>query len=630
MTLLLLLYIRKDLERVFMYRNFTILLLTLVLSGCFWGEKKRLSILVIAIEYLGFNSFSCSTSEEQSDRDFSGFATFCEESVRFTHAFTPSVMSQASLASIMTARYPFEHGVWHNGSQYLSSHFKTVAEFAIEKGYRTSFFSGGPPIWRKSGLSQGFEVFEDNVKPSLIHPHRPVLKNIKEFLHWWQRVALNRPFFSVLYIPDLQFSEIATTNNAGEVRERTSTGQLKEIDESLSYLIKTLKNAGHWDQTTIFLVGLNARPKISRPGELETFSLYSDATQVALYIKPARKSRDLGLEWKIDKNVTLVDVGATLYDLLGVERSLLPKKNLEITSLKDVLEKPEVSWNQDRILMLESGWPQWRGISGSRFSLRKGYYFVLYDEQPKIFNTLIDRQEISPLSQKNPLYQFLQKDTLNYLQNNGFLPWVRLPSHLVEKLEVAKDIWSLSGRRKEEEVRQRLLLLSKRRSWDPQILGWKAIIALEEKNWKWLRSLGKNEKQNLWEYVAERNLGNKRHLSDRGCKAVFHYGTKYFKKSSRQECEDDLLLSLLKWVEAKDEKRRAEAQIKFLRKYIQEKIEQRIGQWNFVNGLNWDVDVNIPHEPLLADLFLALPQNARYASIIELKVSRKTSGTNFK
>ena len=596
-------------------------MLTLVLSGCGWGGKRQPSILVIAVEYLGYNSFTCGAGEEQNDRDFGGFATFCEESVRFTHAFTPSVMSQASLASVMTARYPFEHGVWHNGSQYLSSHFKTAPEFAIEKGYRTAFFSGGPPVWRKSGLSQGFEVFEDNVKPGLVHPHRPVLENIREFLGWWRRAALNKPFFSFIYIPDLQFPEITTTNSAGEIRERSATSQLKEVGESLGTLIKALKSARRWDDTTVFLMGLNAKPRISRPGELETFSLYSETTQVALYIKPARKRRDLGLEWKIDKNVSLVDVGATLYDLLGVEVPPSAEKRLEVASLKNVLEKPEVSWNQDRILMLESGWPQWRGVGGSRFSLRKGHYFVLYDRQPKIFNTLIDRQEISPLSKRDPLYRSLQRDILTYLQDKGFLPWTSLPNQLVEKLEVAKGVWNFAGR--SDQARQQLLLVSKRRSWDRQLWGWKAILALEEKNWKWLKGLGKSGGHNLWEYVAEKNMGNEVYLSDRGCEAVFLHGTKRFRTPNPQECEDDLLLSLLRWVQSSGGSRRAVAKDIFLRQYVQEKIEQGIGRWNFVNSLNWDVNVEIPGEPILTDLFLALPQNSKFAAIAESRISRK-------
>ena len=106
-----------------------------IVASCNWKTAPQGSILVIFVENLGFNSFSCSESAESGRR--AGLQTFCDEGVRFTHAYTPSTLSQATIASIFTAKAPHQHGLRHNGSQTLSAKMETVAEAALARGYRT-------------------------------------------------------------------------------------------------------------------------------------------------------------------------------------------------------------------------------------------------------------------------------------------------------------------------------------------------------------------------------------------------------------------------------------------------------------------------------------------------------------
>lgn len=591
------------------------LFFALILTSCGWRDRSAPSMLVVAVEYLGFDSFSCGTQETVSLRDFSGFHVFCEESVRFTHAYTSSIMSQAAIASILTGRYPFEHGVWHNGFQYLSAHFKTIQEVAIEKKYRTSFFSGGPPIWRKSGFAQGFEVFEDNVNPTASQPYRPVEENFGGFLNWLKKESLHEPFFSFIYVPDLQFPGVATKNDFGEIREKSSSGQLREVGESLGTLISDLRALGRWDSTTVILVGLNGRSKLQRPGEFEAYDLHSEASQVALYIKPARRKRDLGLEWKIDKNVSLVDVGATLFDFFG--KSLAPsgEERLPVVSLLGALDRPQVSWDQDRLILVESGWPQWRGVGGSRFSLRRGHYLLLYDEKVKVFNTLIDRQEISPLSESDQIFRSISTEIMLSLQNKAFMPWSFPPQLLLEKLQIGKVLWLED--KKSESLIKKLVGLTRAAPWDQQLWGWKALIALREKNWKWLTVLGERNNKETWKYVGQKNLGRPFRLSSHGCQSIFLWGTKRYQRPRPHECEDELLMSLLRWIEERNFGSKQLAREQFARLFRQNLTDRRIAGWNYVNSLKWDVNIAEPSEPSLAELFLSLPENQKYSKMVD-------------
>ena len=108
-------------------------------GGCQWAPSSEPSVLVIAVDFLGYELISCEDNNTPSA--YKGFEAFCSESVRFTHAYTPSTMSTSALASIFTAKYPIDHKVLHNGKQFLSANHETIAEVAKIKGYNTSFFS---------------------------------------------------------------------------------------------------------------------------------------------------------------------------------------------------------------------------------------------------------------------------------------------------------------------------------------------------------------------------------------------------------------------------------------------------------------------------------------------------------
>jgi arylsulfatase A-like enzyme len=122
------------------------------LGGCSWRSNEKPSFLIIAVEGLNSESIDCANLDEDFEK---GLGVLCAEGVRFTHAYTPSTQSQATLASILTGLYPKSHGVWHNGNTFLSENTMSVARVAVSKGYRTAFFREVRPFgenqaWRKA------------------------------------------------------------------------------------------------------------------------------------------------------------------------------------------------------------------------------------------------------------------------------------------------------------------------------------------------------------------------------------------------------------------------------------------------------------------------------------------------
>src|ERR1039457_5933799 len=71
------------------------------------------SILIIAVSNFRADDLTCGLSGDSITPQLD---TICKESVRFTHAYTPSVLTIPALASILTGLYPAEHGVHRNGA----------------------------------------------------------------------------------------------------------------------------------------------------------------------------------------------------------------------------------------------------------------------------------------------------------------------------------------------------------------------------------------------------------------------------------------------------------------------------------------------------------------------------------
>ena len=534
----------------------------LPLTGCVWVAHPKPSFLIVAVENLSSESLDCSSRGGGGDRSSDGLAALCADGVRFTHAYTTSVLSQPALASVLTGLYPIDHQVHQNGDQYLSEKFTTVSQAALQEGYRTAFFSGGPPIFRRSGFAKGFEVFDDDVIPTARRLYRPFAHSSRRLLNWIDENP-DRPFFATVYVPDLQFVSEAPNGDA----------QIDVFLNTLSDLVRALKKRGLWRGMNVVLVGLNGVPDENR-GDIGTLNLFSENTRVFFLFKPAHKDRDRGNSWSIDANVSLADLGATLFHLLhdpttaALQTPLRP--TLKAISFASALEGPNVSWPKNRLILIESGWASWRGVGLIRYAFRLGDLLYIYDNPPRIFNSLTDRFEVQNISADDPEVERPVSVIQTFIDKNKMKPFVPIPEDLRDKVIVAEELFSDDEMSADvDEELSRLLSLRPR---DLQIAGWSAWRALNEKNWHELESLGKVYHEPAWIYIAETKLGKKSTLPFGERRRIAH---EIF--SARQEG----------------------------RRYEMSRLLRAAVRENFSNGLSWDTILDLK-EPSLAELARAI------------------------
>jgi arylsulfatase A-like enzyme/Tfp pilus assembly protein PilF len=82
---------------------------------------------------------------------------------RFDFAHAHAVVTLTSHATILTGRYPYEHGIRDNTGYRLDPEEQTAATLLKARGFATGAFVGGFPLDRRFGLTRGFDVYDDRM-----------------------------------------------------------------------------------------------------------------------------------------------------------------------------------------------------------------------------------------------------------------------------------------------------------------------------------------------------------------------------------------------------------------------------------------------------------------------------------
>ena len=153
------------------------------------------------------------------------------------------------------------------------------------------------------------------------------------------------------------------------------------------------------------------------------------------------------------------------------------------------------------------------------------------------------------------------------------------------------------------------------------MISWYAQKAFEYKNWDLLEKLAKFVDNKPWLYLVSKIKGRAVKINLNGCSKFILRSKKYIRPSKKQ-CDNETFIAALDWVKEKDQQKKANYLEIFWRKYSKDLIYERIAQQNYINYLTWDVDPKKPRGPSVVDIFMALPENKSYSSIVEKRISR--------
>jgi arylsulfatase A-like enzyme/Flp pilus assembly protein TadD len=100
------------------------------------------------------------------------------EGVRFDFAHAHAVVTLPSHASLLSGRYPFQHGIRDNLGYRFPAGMPTAATLLKAAGYATAAFVSAFPLHSRFGLNAGFDVYDDRfgetrAPTEFVMPERP-------------------------------------------------------------------------------------------------------------------------------------------------------------------------------------------------------------------------------------------------------------------------------------------------------------------------------------------------------------------------------------------------------------------------------------------------------------------------
>ena len=345
------------------------------------------------------------------------------------------------MGSLLTGLYPIQHQL-HRNFDRIRPDSKMLQEKAAQWGYRTFFFGGSPSILKKTGLSVGFDLFDDSTFLEKKTYFLDFKAQSEKFFATIQDDA--DPFLSIIHNSELE------SLNEGEAE----ISSFEKLDEKIFNFFRKLKKEKMWDENYVVVVGLQGESDDTRLNETPFSNLNSENTMVTLFVKPPRSKGDEGIYWKVDSAINLADLGLSLQSTLtaGIGKVPFERSNKIINNLSETFPLLDVSetWIKpgqslaipQRRILVEAAEP-WSTKTSLRFAVLSKNLTYIENDKSKVFNALNDGLEsIDISSQQKPFV--LETDLIleKIRKEKNILSWKNFKSEWQDWVVTNHEYWS--------------------------------------------------------------------------------------------------------------------------------------------------------------------------------------------
>lgn len=309
--------------------------------------------------------------------------------VLFENAFAQVPLTLPAHASMLTGRYPREHGIRDNGRNGLSEQHPTLATILKKKGYATGAFLAAFVLDKRFGLDRSFDVYSDDMG-EVSFETQPLEwqldgKIVTERALSWLETVKSKPFFAWVHYYDAHDPHVAPEGFARPPGEQPALPKVEPqtahfmaaYDAEISYLDAHVKQLIDWleknqltQRTLVVIIGDHGE-SFKEHGELgHTTFVYNTNLQIPFIIShPAVVSTGK----RSSALVAQVDVFPTVLELLGetgpdhlISRSLavaLEGKSIEDAEIysESLYALNSYNWAEQRSLTT----PEWKYISST-------------------------------------------------------------------------------------------------------------------------------------------------------------------------------------------------------------------------------------------------------------------------
>jgi len=334
-------------------------------------------------------------------------ARMAAEGVLFEQASTSVPSTLPSHASILTGRYPFEHGVRANAGYRLPEASTTLAEVLRSRGYRTAAEIAAPVLEAAMGLSQGFEQYRDlhaagiqRIVTQSDAPGNPEVKLDERPAADITRGALrfldahrDEPFFLWLHYFDPHVFHVHRAEYQRKIPGDDYLAEVLYTDVQIGVLLDHLEATGLRDHTLVVLVADHGEGRGEHGESTHSFLVYESTIRVPFLLWGPR---ELPAGRRVPSLVRTIDVLPTALDWLGVPipagvtgQSLMPlvlgqRDDLELAAYGESIEFATVF-----------------DAAPVRF-LRRGRWKYVHHPEPELYDLMEDPGEQHNVASEHP------------------------------------------------------------------------------------------------------------------------------------------------------------------------------------------------------------------------------------
>lgn len=351
---------------------------------------------------------------------------------RFTFAHSHAVVTLVSHASILTGRYPYEHGIRDNTGYRLRPDEATAATLLKAAGFATGAFVGGFPLDRRFGLTPGFDVYDDQMTRSgapgePAERERPADAVVKSALDWLGHQSGKWFAWVHLYDPHEPYQPPAEF--AARYPGEPYLGEVAWTDSALAPLLARLASS---PRPTLVVVTGDHGESLGEHGE-RTHSLfaYEPTLHVPLIVAEITKSTNDTKNRVIDTPVRHVDILPTILASAGASAAGSGVSLLATMNSGRGEDRP--AYFEAMSAAVTRGWAPLRGVLVGREKFIDLPIVELYDlasdpkEATNVVNARADRARvmIETLKQFNVAppsrAQTETADTIERLRSLGYI-----------------------------------------------------------------------------------------------------------------------------------------------------------------------------------------------------------------
>jgi len=289
---------------------------------CSPGSAEGMNVLLVTLDTVRADRLGCYGC---ADAETPVCDALASSGVCFGDAVTSVPLTLPSHATILTGLYPYRHGVRENGKYRLADRYDTLAEELLSRGYDTAAFVGCFVLDESFGLDQGFDVYDFDVTAEGYRPDMPDFNErnaeavTDSAIAWLNRCNLEetqRPFFMWVHYFDPHLPYQSPYQRLQRFASRPYDAEIAFTDYHLGRLIERLEEAGLLEETVVVVVADHGEALGEHGEPTHGMLLYEGTVRVPFIISC---SALFDTAYRVsDRAVGLVDVRATIHDMLGI------------------------------------------------------------------------------------------------------------------------------------------------------------------------------------------------------------------------------------------------------------------------------------------------------------------------